>query len=151
MVSPELIRRYSFFAGLDQDEVLMLARVANEMTVDAGYWFFHEGEEISHFYIMLEGSAVIIIEAVGLDKDVVIGTAGPGDVFGWSGLIPPYTATASVQATTTCRVVAFESQALREAAEQNCHFGYTMMMKIAQIMRDRLRATRVRCLTTTDA
>jgi hypothetical protein len=37
MVSPELIRRYPFFAGLDYDQLVKLAKVAQEYKVEAGH------------------------------------------------------------------------------------------------------------------
>ena len=46
MISPELIRRYSFFAGLNQDYLGTLAKYADERSVQAGHCFFGEGAEL---------------------------------------------------------------------------------------------------------
>lgn len=158
MVSPELIRRYAFFAGLDYAYLVQLARVAQERTVDEGHHFFHEGDELESFYLVLEGAVAIVLEVPDQDvkqeisgqltgkvktKDVIVSTVGTGDVFGWSGLIPPHTATAGAKAVTSCRVVAFDREGLRQAFEKDCQFGLMMTQKGAQVIRERLRDMRI--------
>ena len=78
--------------------------------------------------------------------DVVISTIEPGEIFGWSALVAPYKATAGGKAITPCRVVVFDCQELRNQLEEDCQFGYLMMKKIAQIMRDRLHNLRIEFL-----
>lgn len=161
MVSPELIRRYPFFAGLSMDQIKVLAEAAEDETVEAGHYFFHEGEELPCFCIALEGAIAIVIELPerGVEhklseqlageyqtKEVVISTVGPGEAFAWSALVPPHKATAGVKATTRARVIHFRADKLRAAFEEDCGFGYLMMRKVAQVIRDRLRDTRIQSL-----
>ncbi|HEY64928.1 MAG TPA: Crp/Fnr family transcriptional regulator [Caldilineae bacterium] len=148
MVSPELIRRYPYFAGLSMDQIVTLAKVADEQKVEAGHYFFHEGDELCCFYLVLEGAVAVVIEMPD-GQEAVISTAGPGEVFAWSALVPPHTATASVKAMTPCHVVAFDCRELRKAFEEDCRFGYLMMVKAAQVIRDRLVATRLQVLAHT--
>jgi CRP-like cAMP-binding protein len=161
MVSPELIRRYPIVAGLDYDQITKLAKVANEQSIEAEHYFFHEGDELESFHLLLEGAVAIIFEVADQDvkqdiagqlagkpktKDVTVSTVGTGDVFGWSGLIPPSTATASAKAITPCRVVSFNSKELLEIFEEDCGFGYRMAQKAAQVIRERLRDLRIETL-----
>lgn len=161
MISPEIIRRYPFFAGLDEDQIVALAQVADEVTVDAGHYFLHEEDELNTFYLVVEGEVAVIIEVPDQDveqkvsgqlmgelktKDIVISTVGPGEVFAWSGLVPPHKATASARASTGCRVVAFDGIQLRQKFEEDCRFGYLMMQKVAEISRGRLRDLRIESL-----
>lgn len=162
MVSPELIRRYPFFAGLSRDQIKVLAEAAEEETVEAGHYFFHEGETLPCFCIALEGAIAVVIElpARGVEhklsdqfsrqlqtEDVVVSTVGPGETFGWSALVPPHKATAGVKATTAARVIHFHADKLLRAFEEDCEFGYLMMQKVAQVVRDRLRDTRIQSLS----
>jgi CRP-like cAMP-binding protein len=162
MISPEVIRRYPFFAGLDHEYIVMLAKVAEEMTVDAGGYLFREGDQLDHFYVVLEGAAAIVIEvpASNVDhklseqftgemqtKDVVIGTIGPGEVFGWSALVPPHDATTSGKATTPSKIVSFDARELQRVFIEECDFGYLMIQKMAQVVRDRLRDLRTESLS----
>ena len=161
MISPELIRRYPFFAGLDHEHLVTLAKVAEELNVDTGHYFFHEGEELDRLYLVIEGAVAIVIEVPAQDvehklseqftgdlktNDIVLSAIGPGEVFAWSALVPPHAATTSGKATTPCRVIAFDGQELLRIFESDCQFGYLMIQKMAQVVRDRLRDMRTESL-----
>ena len=128
MVSPELIRRYPFFAGLSYEQIVTLAKAADEFSVRSGHHFFHDGDELSHFYLTLDGEVVIAIDLPKQDESyrlaevvtrefeteaVTVINIGPGEVFGWSALVPPHTATSSCKALTSSRVMAFDCLKLR--------------------------------------
>ena len=162
MISPEVIRRYPFFAGLEHEHIVMLANVAEEMKIEAGEYLFHEGDQLDHFYMVLEGAAAIVVEipASNVDhklaeqftgemktREVVISAIGPGEVFGWSALVPPHDATTSGKATTPCRVIAFDTQELLRIFVEQCDFGYLMIQKMAQVVRERLRDLRTESLS----
>ncbi len=161
MISPELLRRYPFFGGLNHDQLVALAKVGSEEAVDAGHYFFHERDQLDHLYLILEGAVAVVIEIPAENThqtvadqynrqlhttDVVISAIGPGEVFGISALIPPPVASAGAKATTPCRVVAFNSQELLQIFAQDCAFGYIMTQKIAQIFRGRLHDMRIESL-----
>jgi CRP-like cAMP-binding protein len=161
MVSPELIRRYPFFAGLSIEHINHLAQCGDEESVDTGFYFFHEDEETKKFYLNLEGAVAIVFELPEKDvehkiseqftrdfktKDVVVSTVSPGDVFGWTGLVPPHKATAGAKAVTPCRVIVFDCEKLLQIFKDDCPFGYAMTVKAAQVMRERLRDIRIESL-----
>jgi CRP-like cAMP-binding protein len=161
MVSPELIRRYPFFAGLDYDHIVKLAKVADEKTVEADHYFFHETDDLENFYLVLEGAVALVFEIPDHDieqqvsgqltgelktKDITVSTVGTGDIFGWSGVIPPHTATAGAKAITSSRVLAFDCEALLKTFDEDCRFGYLMAQKAAQVIRERLRDMRIESL-----
>ena len=162
MVSPELLRRYPFFAGLSHDYLSKIAKISDAISVEEGHYFFHEDEDLDKFYLTLEGAVAIVIELPEKDvqhkvseqflrelktKDVIVSTVGSGDIFGWSGLIPPYRATAGAKAVTDCSVVAVQIQELRDLLEEDCAFGLALTLKAAQIIRERLRDLRTETLS----
>jgi CRP-like cAMP-binding protein len=138
MVSPELIRRYPYFSGLSIEKINLLANIAEEIEVERDQYFHHEGDGIENVFIIVEGDVSLLTSLPQQDKEVVINTLGTGDVFGWTSLLPPYTAGAGAKAVTTCRLISFNSNQLRDKFEEDHQFGYTMMQKIAQVIRDRL-------------
>jgi CRP-like cAMP-binding protein len=161
MVSPELLRRYPFFAGLTHENIVTMANLAEELSVDTGQYFFHADEDICCLYLTLEGGVGIVIEAPNHEieqavsdqllgavktRDVVVSTVGPGEVFGWSALVPPHTATASAKALTPCRVVSFRCADLFKVFEEDCRFGYLVMQKATQIVRGRLHDMHIQSL-----
>jgi CRP-like cAMP-binding protein len=163
MISPELIRRYPFFAGLSMEHINILAKAGDEQIVEEGHYFFCEGEVQSTFYVAIEGAVGIVFEVPERGeepkisdqfarkiktKDIVISTISPGDMFGWSGLVPPHKATASAKSLTPCRVIAFDTKELLKSFEKDSSFGYLMIQKAAQVISERLRDIRVESLAT---
>ncbi len=146
MISPEVIRRYPFFAGLSMDQINTLARAADEQKVEAGHFFLREGSEVPYLYHILEGTANVLIELPAKDREIIVSTIGPGEVFAWSALVPPHKATASVKANAPCRVVAIDCRKLLETFKEDYQFGYVMMTKAAQLTRDRIASMNIEFL-----
>jgi CRP-like cAMP-binding protein len=146
MVSPELLRRYTFFGGLSMEHIVMLAQVADEVAVDEGHYFYHEGDSLDFAYLVLEGSIAIVIELVEKDTEIVVNEVMPGEVFGWSGVLPPHEAEASAKAQEACRLVALDCRAIREHFEQDAQFAYLLTQRVAQTLRDRLNDLRIESL-----
>ena len=158
MISVELLRRYPFFAGFTREHLNDLARVTREESVMTGHQFISEGERLTNFYLVLEGTVGVIIKIPDrkfeqsltrqitnnlITKEITVSTAGEGEVFGWSALIPPNQSTASVKALTPCRVLVFDYQELQPIIDEDCCFGHLLTLKAAQTIRDRLRDRRV--------
>ena len=166
MISPELIRRYPLFAGLNAEEMLLLAQAGDEIALAPGQFLFQEGDRLQSFYLVVEGSVDLILELTDRGqppllaqqflrthptREIVVTVIGPGNMFGWSGLIPPYITTAGARAERDSRIIAFDCRQLRTLFEENCHFGYRMTVKAAQAIRDRLRDMRIETLSQTVA
>jgi CRP-like cAMP-binding protein len=162
MISPELIRRYPFFAEFDMEQIVTLAKAGEEVAIEAGQFIFRQGDELDHFFLVVDGKVGILIDQSGGDVSYVnkmadtggvielgnvVSTAGPGEVFGWSGFVLPHTATSSAQAMTTSQLISFDCRELRREFEKDCRFAYLMMQKMAQVIRDRLRDLRVESLS----
>jgi hypothetical protein len=69
-----------------------------------------------------------------------------GELFGWSALVPPSLSTANAKAFTSCRVVEFNYNALQPHIQDDCCFGHLLTLKVAQIIRGRLRDRRIESL-----
>ncbi|MCP4168765.1 MAG: Crp/Fnr family transcriptional regulator [Chloroflexi bacterium] len=166
MVSPQLIRRFPFFSGLSTANIAALADAGELLSVQEGHLFFEEQDTIRNFYINLEGAVGLFmgVPAAGVThslaaqltgeletEDTVLSAVGPGEVFGWSALVPPHEAMAGAKTLTSCRTVAFDCTKLTKSFEEDCDFGYVMMQKIANVMRGRLRDKRIESLSVTMA
>jgi len=144
MVSPEILRRYPLFAGLSMHQIDILAMVGQEVSLKKDHSFFEEGDDLNNFFLVMEGQAGIIIKRPKID--VVYTTLGSGDVFGWSALVPPKTATAGAKALTDCKVITFDGIELWKKFEDDPQFGFIMMQRIAQVIRKRLEYMRIETL-----
>ena len=150
-ISSDMISRYPFFADFDYDQVSILASVAEGITKQTGEFIFHEGDDLEYFYIVIEGAVGVVYEAHQTQgdeqrNDVLFSAVGPGGTFAWSALVPPHKATASTKALSPCWLVSFDRKKLIEKFEEDFEFGYRMLIKVAQISRDRLRDTRIESL-----
>lgn len=158
MISIELLRRYPFFAGFTHEQIDDLARVAEEESVPTGHQFIFEGERLTNFYLVLEGTVGIITKVPDreveqsltrqitnnlITRDVTVSTVGEGEIFGWSAIIPPNLSTAYVKSLTPCRVLAFDYQELLQNIDGDCCFGHQLTLKAAQTIRARLRDGRI--------
>ena len=161
MISPELLRRYPFFACLTHDQLGTLAKAGEELNIEAGHYFFHEGDSLKSLFFVLEGKIDITVgipdRTVKQDvreglmgnfiaEDVTVSTVAPGQIFAWSAIIPPHVSTASAIATIPGRVIAFNSDKLNHAFQEDCAFGYLMLQKIAGVIRKRLRDMHIQSL-----
>jgi CRP-like cAMP-binding protein len=161
MISPELLRRYDFFSGLNNDQIITLAKLANEISVEEGHYFFHEGDTVTNFYLVVEGAVGIVLEVPDQaiqqpvsgqltgkmkTRDITVTTVGTGTVFGWPGIIPPHDANATAKSLAPCRVFSFRCDRLHEAFEKDRDLAYKMTLNAAQIIRDRLRDMQIESL-----
>ncbi|HSG16418.1 MAG TPA: cyclic nucleotide-binding domain-containing protein, partial [Anaerolineae bacterium] len=101
MISPELIRRYPLSSGLSFDRITTLAVAANEVTVEAGHYFFYEGDTLRELFLVMDGQVDIVVsipdrnhvqhiaeQIMGnfVTEDIIVSNAGPGQLFAWSAL-----------------------------------------------------------------
>jgi CRP/FNR family cyclic AMP-dependent transcriptional regulator len=162
MVSPELIRRYPFFADLSMEQIVTLAQAADEVTVEAEHGFFREGEELDHFYIVIEGKVGILVTTPDptvpqpvsrqltddlITREIIVATVEPGEMFAWSALVPPHTASSSARALDPTRIISFDCGKLRQSFAEDPQFGYLMILKATLVIRERLRCMRIETLS----
>ncbi len=145
MVSPELLRRHSFFGGFTLAEVKELALCGQERSVSEGQVLFAEGERADFFYFLADGEMETLIRAEE-EGDIALSTLPAGEPLGWSALIEPHVFTASARATRASRVIAFGRPELAKLME-DAHFASIMFAKLATLVSHRLRDAQVQLLS----
>ena len=154
MVSVEILRQYSFFAKLNEGQLQNLVDASREETLRGGQYVCKLGEKLDHFFLVLEGAMEVLFELPKLEveykstgqptqlqiESVRIGNLGPGDICGWSGLVPPHISTSSVRAMSLCKIIRFDSQKLLRAFDDDCRFGFFMIQSAAQAIGKRIQA-----------
>ena len=73
---------------------------------------------------------------------IAIDTVGEGDVLGWSWLIPPYHWHFDARAVEPTRAIALDGRCLRGKCDADHELGYELMKRFAQVIEQRLEATR---------
>ena len=62
MISPEKLRRFPLFAGVDPALLKDIAMVGEEVAFDEGEWLFIEGDDANALYLVLGGSLELKID-----------------------------------------------------------------------------------------
>ena len=140
-----LIQEHPFFLGLDAAALELVAGCASNAHFAAGEFLFHEGDPANQFYL-LRGGRVQLETPVPGRAPVVLETIQAGEVIGWSWLFPPYLWHFDAQAAESVRATVFDGKCLRGKCEENHDLGYELAMRSAQIMMQRLQATRLQLL-----
>jgi CRP/FNR family cyclic AMP-dependent transcriptional regulator len=148
MISPEVLRRFPFFAGLTDEELKSVAMISEEEKHEANTFICREREPARKLYLLLQGSVDVMVatDEEGLQHETV-STMTVGDVVSWSAVVEPHVLTASLFAATPVTVVAMDGAGLRALFELDCHLGYNILHKTAQVISDRLKDTRIQMLS----
>jgi CRP-like cAMP-binding protein len=140
-----MLAEHPFLNGLDAKYLELLTGCASNVRFDAGQSIFREGESANQFFIIRHGQVALQSYSPARGA-VTILTLGEGDVLGWSWLIPPYQWHFDAQALTLVRAIAFDAACLRTKCEQDHDLGYELMKRVAEIIVQRLHATRLQMM-----
>jgi len=112
---------------------------------DAGAFLFREGDPADRFYLVRRGRAAIEISAPERGG-IVVETVGPGEVIGFSWLFPPYRWRFDARVLEPMTALALDGACLRGKCEEDHELGYQLVRKAADVVLERLQATRMQLL-----
>lgn len=130
------------FTGLDPSFLALAVGCAANVRVQPNDYIIREGEEANQFFLIREGRVALEIHAPPR-KPLVIETLGPGDIIGWSWLVPPHIWKFNARASTSTRLIALDAKCLRTKCEANHELGYEILKRFSPIIERRLEATRL--------
>jgi CRP/FNR family transcriptional regulator, cyclic AMP receptor protein len=136
-----ILAEHPFLQGLKPEHLEVLSRSAMQTGFNADELIFREGDLANRFYL-IQGGRIAIESSQPESSAAVIQVIGDGDVLGWSWLFPPYYWHFDARALTPTEAIFLYGTRLREECEQNHELGYELMKRIAQVLIQRLQATR---------
>ncbi len=147
MISPELLRRFPFFAHLSEGQLSSLAMIAEEVEFPAGKTIVEECQETDALYLITEGTADIFFtiqdDKTNTIRHFTVGEITTGEPFGISALIEPYQHSSSVKAQTNCKTIKLDAVQLRELVDQDSTLAKVLLKQIVKAALDRLNNTRI--------
>ena len=145
MISPELLRRYPFFTSLNDEQLRAIAMISEEKTYPKESLLIKENTPANKLVLLLEGDVDLIFSGggEGAVTNALVGSIAPGEVYGVSALIEPYTFISSVRETVPVKVVEINGAALRALLEVDSKLGYALMRNVAVAVLERLKYTQV--------
>jgi CRP/FNR family cyclic AMP-dependent transcriptional regulator len=140
-----ILAEHPFFRGFEPKYMQLITGCASNSRYGAGEYIFREGEPASHFYIIRHGKVALETFAAGRGP-VTIETIEDGEVLGWSWLFPPYRWHFDARVVEPTRAIVLDGACLRTKGEADHDLGYELVKRVAQIMMQRLQATRLQLL-----
>jgi CRP/FNR family cyclic AMP-dependent transcriptional regulator len=133
--------QHPFCKGLAARHIRTLSECAMQAEFARDEIVFREGDAANRFYLIKEGSVALESRAVE-GVPAMIQTIGDGDVLGWSWLFPPYYWHFDARAVEPVKAIFLYGTRLRELCAEDKELGYEIMQRIAQLVIQRLQATR---------
>jgi CRP-like cAMP-binding protein len=141
----EILRQHPFLHNVADEHMQTIVGCASNVRFAEGAYLIREGEIANKFFLIRSGRVALEIDVSGRGG-LRIQTVGPGEVLGWSWLISPYRWHFNGVAVMDTRVIALDAECLRNKCENDKHFGYEMLKRLAVVMEKRLEATRMQLL-----
>jgi CRP/FNR family cyclic AMP-dependent transcriptional regulator len=133
------------FDGLASEHAELIAGCAANTHFRAGQFLFREGGQADTFYLLRHGRVVLETFVPGRGS-LAIETIEEGDVVGWSWLFPPYRWHLDARALEDVGAVSFDGACLRGKCTADDGLAAALYSRFAEVLVDRLDATRVRLL-----
>jgi CRP/FNR family cyclic AMP-dependent transcriptional regulator len=134
-----------FGAGLSPEAVARLAGIAELRDVERGTELTREGQVTEAFSIVLTGRVALrtLVPERGM---VTILTVEPGDVLGWSAIVPPHRATSTSVAIEPVTLLELPGERLRALLRSDHALAASVYPRVLQAVARRLSATRFQLL-----
>lgn len=145
MASVDQLARARPFDRLTPEQLSLIAATAHDVAFPAGTMIFSDGQQAHGCWLIGSGQIALGTEVPGRGL-VVVQTLGPGEVLGWSWLVPPYHWHFTATASTHVSAVEFDTSRLRGIADNDPALGYPLSLGLFEIVVARLQSTRSRLL-----
>jgi len=148
MVSPELLRRYPFFAGFDNTHIKAIAMVADEFSFEKDDSLYEIDKPADALFVLVDGIVehyfiVVNSQDARLRKEFYLSDITPGEVFGLSSMIDPYKHTTTARCAREGHAIRIQTASLLTLGELDSRFAYSFMNQIAKALSEKLESTRV--------
>ena len=129
-----VLRNVPLFAGLDENELDKLSKVAGRKRVERGAFVVRAGDSTDSLYILLSGRAKVT-NSDEEGREIILAWLGPSEFFGEMGLIDSRPRSASVIAVEPCELLNIGRDAFHRCMQDN----FQVAQKLMQILVRRLR------------
>ena len=148
MITASVLKGFEPFKGLDDRELASIAKLCSEVGLTKDERIFAEGTRAKRIHLLRSGRVDIVIwVGAPWNKAVTVHQARPGELFGWSAVVEPYTYTASADCAEAGEEICILGSELLDLFDQNPHMAYAVMRSISAQISARLRETRQRLST----
>jgi CRP/FNR family cyclic AMP-dependent transcriptional regulator len=136
----EVLSKVPAFANLAPRELKEVAAIVHKREYRTGEPVFYQGDPGLGMYIVKDGEVSIVIQGKdGNERELAL--FGDGDFFGELALLDESPRSANAVCKTECTLIGFFRPDLFELIEKNTTLGIKIVLKLAEIVAQRLRHT----------
>jgi CRP-like cAMP-binding protein len=134
----DILRSVHAFTELSVRELKEVAEICHHREYRSGETVFAQGDPGLGMYIVQQGKIAILMNESD-DRTRELAVLSVGDFFGEIGLIDESPRSASAVCRTDCRLIGFFRPDLFELIEKDSRLGIKIVLKLAEILSERLR------------
>ncbi len=136
---------HPFLRGLDPEFLRALVPLAHPRTYAAGDHLVREGDRAEALHLVVSGK--VALELVNAERPrLTVQTIGPGEVLGWSWLLPPHRWRFDARALKATQAWSLEAAGLRALLEERPAQGYRFLLRLLPVVAERLEHTRIQLM-----
>ncbi len=126
--------------GLSSAEMDQVLGLGTRLTVPSGTSLFRLGDPADRLFLTERGRIRLTLpmQVRGKEEEILVEERTPGQIVGWSALIPPYRFTLSATAPLETEVIALPREALVDYFAAHPAAGHKIAMNLAVVIGHRL-------------
>lgn len=148
MIAYDDIKRIGFFKDFTEEELKAVQEICDEKSYRAGDIIFVEDTPADNLYVLKSGKISIDIKVSGGRSLSVLTLSNFADPLGWSALVEPFRFTASGRCVTDSTIIYIDGFRLLELIKKDYRMGFLIMRRIAQLISQRIKDTRLQLIHT---
>jgi CRP-like cAMP-binding protein len=149
VITANTLAQFPLFQDISPVILAKIAAISEELTIPQGQTVFREGGKADKLHFLIQGSLALRVNIMTKpDSATVSFVSKPYQCFGWSGIVAPHHYTASAYCEEASSILAVSGKEFMEILANEPFSGYTIMLRVAEIISDRLRNSRQALLKT---
>ena len=149
MITKESLAKFDLFQGISTEVLEEVAKIGEEVFVSKDGYVFREGERADKLHLLVKGSIALRVNLTSRPDSVTVSIVSrPHQTLGWSGVVAPNHYTASAHCEEDSMLVALPADKFMKIMEAHPEAGFKIMLRVTEIISDRLRNSRQALLKT---
>jgi CRP-like cAMP-binding protein len=149
MITPEMLADFDLFKEVSRTALTEIAAISETVKVAKDDFVFREGEKADKLHLLISGSIALRVNLTSRPESVTVSFVNrPHQTLGWSGVVAPNHYTASALCEEDTELLVIPSDKFLQILDKHPEAGYKVMLRITQIISDRLRNSRQALLKT---
>jgi len=149
MTTPELLAEFDLFRDVSMDVLTEISAICEITKVKKDDFVFREGDTADKLHLLTSGSIALRVNLTSRPDFVTVSFINaPHKTIGWSGVVSPNHYTASAYCEEDTELITIPSGEFMKILDRHPEAGYKIMLRITQIISDRLRNSRQALLKT---